>query len=333
VSTSRGGRDAGHRVDAGGREHSRPAGGDARGAAGPARVNAARGRGAAPGRDATRGQAAAPGRDAARGRGARGRGEARGRGAEHGLGGEQVEGRRAVRELLATQLRPVRDVWLSETVERGPVVAEIIELAEEAGVPLRLVPRGRLDAEARTDAPQGVIAHARALEEAELVELCTRRAGAPVPFLVVLDGVTDPQNLGALLRTAEVAGATGIVLARHRAAHITPTVAKAAAGAIEHLPITIVAGVPAALSTIAAHGVWTVGLDAQARTSVWDLELATEAVALVLGSEGSGMSRLSRERCEMLVAVPQQGRLESLNVAAAGAIAAFEVARRRTSMS
>src|SRR6202011_2084535 len=139
------------------------------------------------------------------------------------LGGEQIEGRRAVRELLAAGRRPVRDVWLSDTVEDSPLVAEISELAAHARVAVRRVARARLDAEARTDAPQGVLAHARALEPVELETLCrTRRGGAGKPFLLALDGVTDPQNLGALLRTAEVAGVTGVVLPRHRAVHVTP---------------------------------------------------------------------------------------------------------------
>jgi len=246
-----------------------------------------------------------------------------------GLGGEQVEGRRAVTELLSARRRPVTDVWVSEAIEDSAALTEIYGLAEEAGVPVRRVSRARLDSEARTDAPQGVLAHARALEEAELAELSEVGPGGVAPFLLVLDGVTDPQNLGALLRTADGAGVTGVVLPRHRSAHVTPTVAKASAGAIEHVPIAVVAGIPAALSTLVGRGVWTVGLDSAAPQPVWELSVATEAVALVLGAEGSGLSRLARSRCDVLVAVPQHGHLASLNVAAAGAIAAFEIARRR----
>jgi 23S rRNA (guanosine2251-2'-O)-methyltransferase len=197
-------------------------------------------------------------------------------------------------------------------------------------VPIRRVDRGRLDAAARTDAPQGVLAFAQPLEEAALEDLVRPPApGRRPPFLLVLDGVTDPHNLGALLRTAESAGATGAVIPRHRAAHITPTVAKAAAGAIEHLPLAVVAGIPAALADLSEAGLWTVGLDAGAPARLWDLELATEPVALVLGSEGRGLSRLAAARCDVLVAIPQLGATESLNVAAAGALACFEVARRR----
>lgn len=252
------------------------------------------------------------------------------KGRNDGLGGDQVEGRRAVRELLVARRRRVRDVWISETADPShPVVAEILALADEQRVPLRQVARGRLDAEARSEAPQGVLAHAEALPEADLDRLVRRREGAAPPFLLVLDGVTDPQNLGAILRTADSSGVTGVVLGRHRSVHVTPTVAKAAAGAIEYVPMCLVSGIPAAMQTLAGAGVWTVGLDGDADQSLFDLDLATEPVALVLGAEGTGLSRLVRERCDVRAAIPQLGALSSLNVGAAAAVACFEVARRR----
>ncbi|MGH9059746.1 MAG: 23S rRNA (guanosine(2251)-2'-O)-methyltransferase RlmB, partial [Acidimicrobiales bacterium] len=158
----------------------------------------------------------------------------------------------------------------------------------------------------------------------------TRTVGGTTPFLVVMDGVTDPQNLGALTRTALAAGATGIVLPRHRSVHLTPAAAKAAAGAIEHLPFALVPGLPAALASLAGFAVWSIGLEAGAPTSLFDLDLAGQPVALVLGAEGAGLSRLTRERCDVLVSIPQGGPLGSLNVAAAGAVACFEIARRRS---
>jgi 23S rRNA (guanosine2251-2'-O)-methyltransferase len=246
-----------------------------------------------------------------------------------GLGGEQIEGRRAVRELLIANRRPVRELWIGEGQDRAGGLAEIVALAAREGVPVRTVPRNRLIAAAKTDAPQGVLAFARPLEASSLADLAKGRPGLPAPFLLLLDGVTDPRNVGALLRTAECAGATGAVLARHRAAHVTPAVAKAAAGAIEHLPIALVAGIASALRTLAGASVWRVGLDPAARASLWDLGLASEPLALVLGAEGRGLSRLVRERCDTLVAIPQKGATASLNVAAAGALACFEVARRR----
>jgi 23S rRNA (guanosine2251-2'-O)-methyltransferase len=244
------------------------------------------------------------------------------------LGGEQVEGRQAVRALLRAGRRRVKELWIAQGIDESAIVAEIEDLAREARVPTKSVPRGRLDAAARTDAPQGVLAHAAPLPEANFDALTKG-----TPFLVVLDGVTDPGNLGAILRSAEVAGATGAVLPRHRAVHVTPTVAKAAAGAIEYLPIAVVPGLPAALADLVDKRVWTVGLDAEGDQSVDDLTVADDSVALVLGAEGRGLSRLVRQRCDVLASIQQHGRTESLSVASAAAVACFAVARRRASPS
>ena len=151
-----------------------------------------------------------------------------------------------------------------------------------------------------------------------------------VPFLLVLDGVTDPQNLGSILRVAECAGVTGIVLPRHRAARITASVTKTAAGAVEHLPMAQVAGIPGALQRLKELEVWSVGLDMVAESTVFDMRVATEPVALVLGAEGSGISRLTRERCDVVARIPLAGSLGSLNVSTAAAVACYEVVRRRS---
>ena len=242
------------------------------------------------------------------------------------LGGEQVEGRRAVLELLRAGRRRTRDVWLADGLDDAAILREIEGQARGAHVRVQRVSRGRLDAEARTTAPQGVLAHADPLEPADLDELC--RQGGP-PFLLAVDGVTDPQNLGALLRSAEGAGVTGVVVPRHRAVHVTATVTKAAAGAVEYLPMALVPGIPAALARARELGVWAVGLDAEGGESLFGLTLATEPLVLVLGAEGAGLSRLTRQRCDVVVRVPLAGRLASLNVAAAGALALFEVSRQR----
>jgi 23S rRNA (guanosine2251-2'-O)-methyltransferase len=246
-----------------------------------------------------------------------------------GLGGEQVEGRQAVRELLLGGRRRARDVWLAEDIDDAPIIGDIVELAGEQRVPLRRVSRGQLEAEARSEAPQGVLAHAAPLPESDLDSLCRHGRDGRPPFLLALDGITDPQNVGALLRTAECAGVSGVLLPRHRAAHVTPTVAKVAAGAIEHLDIALVSGLPAALSRVKELGVWVVGLDGAGDTSLFDLTVATEPVVLVLGAEGSGLGRLTAARCDVVAAIPLAGALGSLNVGAAGALACFEVARRR----
>lgn len=247
-----------------------------------------------------------------------------------GLGGEQVEGRQAVRELLRAGRRHVRDIWIASDVDPAPVLDEIEQLAARAKVPVRAVARSRIEREARTEAPQGVLAHAAPLPEADLDDLAVAAPRGSAPFLIGLDGVTDPNNLGAVLRTALGAGATGAILPRHRAAHITPSVTKAAAGAVEHLPIALAPGLPSAIQRLQSHGVWVVGLDADAPASVFDLRVADGPVCLVFGAEGAGLSRLARQRCDLLVSIPQAGPLDSLNVAAAAAVACFEVARVRT---
>lgn len=240
-----------------------------------------------------------------------------------------MEGRQAVRELLRAGRRPVRQLYMADSAAPSDALDEIADLAAEAGVPVRRVGRERIDAVAGTDAPQGVVAIAAPVKDWDLEEL----VGLPSPFLVVLDGVTDPHNLGAVMRSALCAGATGVVLGRHRSASLSPSAVKAAAGAVEYLPVATVSGVPAALRTLQESGVWTVGLESGGSTTLWELEVATEPVALVMGAEGRGLSPLARARCELVASIPLAGPLDSLNVSAAAALACFEVARRRAPSS
>jgi len=249
-----------------------------------------------------------------------------------GLGGDQVEGRQAVRELLLAGTRRAREVVFAADLDPASILDEIIDLADEAKVPVRSISRSKFEAITRTDAPQGVMAHAAPLQNQELDSLVRTRNGE-TPFLLVVDGVTDPQNLGSILRVAECAGVTGVVLPRHRAARITASVTKTAAGAIEHLPMAQVAGIPAALQRLVELEVWTVGLDMIGDTTVFDLRVATDPVALVLGAEGSGISRLTRERCDVVARIPLAGALGSLNVSTAAAVACYEIVRRRQASS
>jgi 23S rRNA (guanosine2251-2'-O)-methyltransferase len=239
------------------------------------------------------------------------------------LGGDRVEGRQAVRELLTAARRRVRTIWLAG--DRSRELAGLAELAAGRGAAVRHVDRDQLAELARTESPQGVVAQADPIEAARFNTLLA----APSAFLVGLDGVTDPQNLGAILRTAEVTGATGVVLPRHRAARVTPAAAKAAAGAIEYLPIATVAGMPAAIAQAARASVWTVGLDAHGDVTVDELAVADRPLMLVVGAEGSGLSRLARERCDVVARIPMRGNVASLNVASAAAVACAAIARLR----
>lgn len=259
-------------------------------------------------------------------RGGGGGGGGAGRRRVKGLGGDQVEGRQAVRELLLAGKRPVREILMIEDLAPADILVDIEELARELGVGFRKVSRRHLASEAVTDSHQGVIARAAPLEEADF----DRMINDPHAFIVVLDGVTDPQNLGAILRTAECAGVTGVVLGRHRSAHVSPTATKTAAGAVEHVPISVVGGIPASLAAMKEAGVLTVGLDEAGERSIFDLSLSDHGqIALVLGAEGRGLSQLVRKRVDLLASIPLAGSLNSLNVAMAAAVSCFEVLRTR----
>lgn len=209
-------------------------------------------------------------------------------------------------------------------------VADVLALAKANRVAVASVGRTKLEARARTEAPQGIIAFALPVPEAEFEDLIKGR-GSRRPFLVAIDGVTDPGNLGAILRNCDGAGVDGVLLPRHRAVHVTPTVAKSSAGAVEYVPIALVGGLPATLALLKDAGIWVVGLDDAAERSLFEIgDLAVEGICLVLGAEGAGLSRLVKARCDVIVSIPMLGRISSLNVSAAAALATYEIARHRT---
>lgn len=246
-----------------------------------------------------------------------------------GLGGEQIEGRQAVRELLIGQKRKVKEIWMASDIDPAPILDDIEQIAHAARVPIMEVARRRLEETARSEAPQGIIAFAQPLQEASFAEMLRTRDGV-APFLVAVDGVTDPGNLGALLRCCDGAGVTGVLLPKHRAVHVTPTVAKASAGAVEHVPMTLVSGLPTAIQQMRDKGIWVVGLDDSGARSLFDIgALAAEGICIVLGAEGTGLSRLVRQRCDEIVGIPMLGQVSSLNVSAAAALATYEVTRAR----
>lgn len=242
-----------------------------------------------------------------------------------GLGGDVVEGRRAVIELLRGQRKVARIVMGLEQ-ESSPQLDEIERLAAKRGVPVELVGKGRLESTAVTESHQGVVAFAEVVRPVDLERLAE---GKRTPFLLVPAGVTDPRNLGSMLRSGEGAGVTGVVLARHRSAHLSPTACKVAAGAVEHLRFAEVGGIPAALEQLTKLGFTVVGLAGEAKQSLWDLPLGAGPVAVVVGGEEKGLPPLVRRRCDVLAALPQQGQVESLNAGVAAGIALYEVARQR----
>ncbi len=254
------------------------------------------------------------------------RSSSRSRGGAKGLGGDQVEGRQAVRELLIAGSRKVIEVTVSEDLDQSDVVEDIVTLASELRIPLKVLPRRKVDSAAQTDSHQGVVAKAAPLKVHDPDKL----AQSDKCFLFVLDGITDPRNLGAILRLAECAGVTGVVMSRHRAVHVTPAATKTAAGAIEYLPMALVGGIPSYISALKQAGVTTIGLDGSGESSIYDPAMDVSGrTALVLGAEGAGMARLTRERVDILASLPLAGQLSSLNVGTAAAAACYEIVRRR----
>jgi 23S rRNA (guanosine2251-2'-O)-methyltransferase len=240
-----------------------------------------------------------------------------------------VGGLHPVRELLRAG-QPLRRVLVADTRDDSPVTDEIRALADRAGVAVEEVPRERLDARADGLTHQGVLAVAPAFRYADLDDVAARADAAAEPLLlVVLDGVTDPHNLGSISRTAEAVGAHGLMIPSRRAAGVTPTAEKAAAGALAHLPVVRAANLVRALEGLKKRGVWVVGLDGDARTPIAGCRLLDEPLALVVGAEGRGLARLTAKTCDQTVFLPMRGAVGSLNASVAAGVALYEVVRSR----
>ena len=205
----------------------------------------------------------------------------------------------------------------------GPRLQEIIDLARRASVPVRFEPRAQLDRLAGTSAHQGVVALGAARQYAEL------DVAARAELAVVLDGVEDPHNLGAIVRTAHAAGAGAVIVPERRAAGITDVVAKAAAGALEHLPVVRVTNINRTLEELKQRGFWIYGLDERGPETYDHVDFATPA-AFVFGGEGKGLHEQVRKHCDLLVRIPLAGKISSLNVSVAAGIVLFEWKRRRS---
>ena len=226
--------------------------------------------------------------------------------------------------------RPIKEVLIASQSRPAKILDEIVDLAGRAGVRVREVANREIDERARTRAPQGVIAIVPPFEYSSLEKLLGRVDDEREPaLLVALDEVTDPQNFGAIVRSAEGAGAHGLIIGRRRAAPVTAAVEKTAAGALAYLPVAQVPNLPRALEELKERRVWVVALDGDASQTIYDLDVATEPLCIVVGSEGKGVSRLVRDRADIAVRIPMAGQVESLNASAASAIALFEIARRR----
>lgn len=234
-----------------------------------------------------------------------------------------LPGRRPVIELLRSGAGAEK-VLIARELDPSKTIAEIRKLAQGAAVPVRVVPRTEVDRLAGGSNHQGVVAITGRYRYAPL----DRLLAAEAPRLLFVDGVTDPHNLGSLLRSADGAGFTGVVVPSRRSAAVNATVRRVAAGAAEVVPVARVDSLRAAVSDARAAGLWLAGLSERGAEDLWTSPLLEPPVGLVVGAEDRGLSRGIQEACDALVRIPSAGRLDALNVAVAGAIAMFEVARR-----
>lgn len=239
-----------------------------------------------------------------------------------------VYGIHSVEEVLRARSRSLDHLEVARERHDQRLQA-VIDLAREQGVSLRFVPRDQLDRLARSKSHQGVVAVVASTRYSDLDGLlATKKSGHR--FILVLDGVEDPHNLGALIRTADGAGADGVVIPERRAAAVNATVAKASAGASEHVKIARVVNLARALDEMKEKSIWVVGLDERGGKNYDELDYDMDC-ALVLGAEGHGLHDLVRKKCDYLVSIPMAGRVPSLNVSVAGAVVMYEVARQRRS--
>ncbi len=238
-----------------------------------------------------------------------------------------LEGRNAVSEALQAGT-PIDKLYLAKG-ETDRTLARIAARARKAGVVVVEADRRKLDAMSTTHSHQGVIAVAAAQAYATVDDiLAIAEKRGEKPLVVVCDEISDPHNLGAIIRTAECAGAHGVIIPKRRSAGLTAVVAKTSAGAVSYLPVARVPNIPALLKDLQQRGLWIFGTAAEGDVPLYQADLKG-AAAIVIGSEGDGMSRLAREGCDFLVSIPMRGRISSLNASAAAAILLYEALRQR----
>ncbi len=240
-----------------------------------------------------------------------------------------ISGRNPVIESLRSGRGVTKVLIARGTQEQGPV-GEIVELAEKQGIPVDYAPRPVLDRETGNTNHQGVIAYATPRKEVgldDLIDLSKEKNEAPL--YVILDGIEDPHNFGAIIRTAEAAGMHAIIIRSRREVGVTPIVAKASAGAIEYVPVVVVPNIAQAIIDLQKAGVWVVGIEAVGKTVFTEVDYKAPT-AIVIGGEGKGVSDLVRKRCDVLATIPMRGKISSLNASVAAAIVMYEAYRQRT---
>ena len=238
-----------------------------------------------------------------------------------------IEGRNAVTEALRSGTA-IDKVYLAKG-ETDRTLSRIAADAKKAGAVVVEADRRKLDAMSLTHSHQGIIAVAAVRAYATVEDILSiAEARGEKPLLVVCDEISDPRNLGAIIRTAECAGAHGVVIPKRRSAGLTAVVAKSSAGAVSYMPVARVPNIPALLKDLKKQGIWVFGAAAEGTVSLYGADFKN-AAAIVIGSEGDGMTRLVRENCDFLVSIPMKGRISSLNASAAAAILLYEALRQR----
>ena len=237
-----------------------------------------------------------------------------------------IEGRNAVSEALRAG-KPIDRLFIQDHCQDGPVLT-IKRLARAKDIPVKYVEKERLDQLSETGRHQGVIAYAAAYEYAQVEDMlaAAQEKGEP-PFLILLDGIEDPHNLGAIIRTANLAGAHGVIIPKDRAAGLTATVARTSAGALNYTPVARVTNLAATIEELKKCGIWFVCADMDGEP-MYRLNL-TGPIGLVIGNEGEGVSRLVKEKCDFVASIPMKGEIDSLNASVAAGVLAYEIVRQR----
>ncbi|MFB5268930.1 23S rRNA (guanosine(2251)-2'-O)-methyltransferase RlmB [Paenibacillus enshidis] len=241
---------------------------------------------------------------------------------------EWIAGKHSVIEALRSG-RTINKIWLAENAQKHltqPIIAE----AKKAGVIIQQADKRKLDQMVPGIQHQGVVAQAAPHAYAEVEDLLAAAAEkGQAPFLILLDEIEDPHNLGSILRTADCTGAHGVIVPKRRSAAVTATVSKTSAGAVEYVPVARVSNLAQTIDRLKEEGIWVVGTDVNAAEPVFGNGVFTGPVAIVIGNENKGMGRLVREKCDVLVKLPMEGRINSLNASVAAGIVMYEVLRGR----
>ena len=242
---------------------------------------------------------------------------------------DKIEGRNPVMEALRSD-REIDKILIAKGSQQGSI-QKIIGMAKDKGILIQYVEKQKIDQLSESHAHQGVLAYVAAYEYADVEDIIKKAEEKDeAPFIIILDEITDPHNLGSVIRTANAAGAHGIIIPKRRSVGLTAVVAKTSAGALEYVPVAKVSNIAQTIDNLKARGIWIVGADMEGEQTYYKADL-TGKIALVIGSEGMGIGRLIKEKCDFLINIPMKGEVGSLNASVAASIIIYEVMKQRQS--